>query len=191
MNDNTENSGNVEKKSSRKNLLRILVILGIGIPLLLELFTLFKLFTGEEKHGEIKITEDVKMVTAGDQVIPVTPPVIVLEYARILASPEEFIFEIELELEDIPGKRFVLELEDLKLKSGQTIKTTKRKTWRVSDNSKNEGEFETNWSIPPGDTPEGLKLKTVIYTDKDEKKEMEHNVIFGKIPVMYNPSQTE
>lgn len=178
---------------STKNLLRILIIVGIGIPVLVEVFTAFELFSihiGEEKQHRrahtAKSTD--RRVAEGRRLIPDSPPVIEIENMRILAGPRSWIFEMELELEHLPDELFQLKLEKLKLKGGEIIQDPKVKTWKSLDD---EGEFELSWSIPPGETPLGVTVTARTQLSSGKSKLIEHDVVFGNVPVFYHSAQDE
>ena len=190
----SESNESEAKKSgiSTKTLVRILIAIGIGIPILVELFTVFELFnihlfSGDEAehHEEVPIHR----VIEGSRILPGDLPVLTLEHARVWAEPNKWIFEMEMEMDDSPAHPFELTFNHLVTTGERMI--DEPQTIRWEDKGQDDDEYDVKWSIPPGETPLSLTVVLKSIISQDSTKEVTREVKFGKIPVQYGDEEDE
>ncbi|MDZ7681271.1 MAG: hypothetical protein U5J63_06020 [Fodinibius sp.] len=98
----TENDSPDSSKVTNKKLVRILVIVGIGIPVLVELLTLFnlvnvQLFSKEEKvHQQEAQPVKVVQVQEGDTLLTDTEFPVVISQMQVRVSARQWQFHLEL-----------------------------------------------------------------------------------------------
>lgn len=190
----SESKESEPKKSgiSTKTLVRILIAVGIGIPILIESFTLFELFnihifSGEKTEQQEEIP--IHRVIEGSQILPGDLPVLTLEHARVWAEPEQWIFEMEMEMDGSPTHPFELTFNQLVTTGEKTI--DEPKTIRWEGKGQDDDEYNVKWSIPPGETPLSLTVTLKSIISQDSTHEITREVKFGKIPVQYRDEEDE
>lgn len=181
-----DNSDKHEKEAgSRKNLIRILVIVGIGIPILVEVLTLFNLinvqfFEEEKKMIPHSQPASVRELVNGDTLLKEAPVPVILEDMLIKVSTREWYFELALSRSEISeGKISVLKVDSLKLNSGKILGGARE--WKeVGHAQKTMG-----WQLPTGDIPSIVYVSTEQISAENSVQSFEQAVRLGNIPVRY------
>ncbi|MDX1672049.1 MAG: hypothetical protein R3211_06885 [Balneolaceae bacterium] len=169
---------------------KIFILIAVAIPVLLELFTLFNLFNVRLFEGEkenLPATRAEQKVGIGEPLLPGTVPSIILKEARVWAEPDRWVLDMTMEVEQLPEHSYTLNLDSLHLHSGNTIAGPKTKQWA---GGAAKGGFRTVWNMPPGDTPDRLKVSTITQFAEDSAHVITQEVSLGKIPVRYPSADT-
>lgn len=184
-------SGENESKKSRKKLVRWLVILGIGIPVLVELLTLFNLinvqFTDEEQQlPNTSETATERAVVEGDTLFKSSADPLVIRQLLIKVNAQEWEFELGLAYAgDAPGPDTRFTIDSLLLNSG-TVLQSQNVEWEIDEG---QTQLEAKWDLPPGDIPTALFLSTFQQFSSDSLAKTPREIKLNKIPVRYNTDQ--
>lgn len=175
-------------KDSSKWMVRTLIIVGIGIPVILELTTLLGLIgshmDSDELPGNRAKSAQSKVVTPNTELLPGTPMSEVLSSASVSVGSESWQFEIVLTLSELKGiSRYTLQLDSLMTRDGTLVQNSFK--WNqepVADDT--TLNFNAQWELPPGEQPDAVTLRTIYHTEGDS---ITHNVhrrlVFDKVPV--------
>jgi len=190
---NEQKPENQESAGSNKKLVRWLIILGIGIPVILELLTMFNLVKvqlwEEDKAPvrEIPESEITQGLEAGDTLYTVRQSVITIDDMRMDVDPQTWRFEVKLVFYDDSQLQTVVSVDSLLLNSGTVIPGGGQLKWETEDeDEKMEAEFE--WEVPSGDIPQLLYLTLKEGFGPDSAKRINREVRLGRIPVRYRQS---
>lgn len=184
-------SGQNENEKSRKNLVRWLVILGIGIPVLVELLTLFNLinvrFNGKDNEPPHTVEPTSEHAVAqGDTLFNTSAAPVILQEMLIKVNAQEWDFELVLAYageEASPDAR--LAIDSLRLQSGMTL-TSGEYEWETEGG---RTQLEAEWRLPSGDIPTALFLSTFQQLSPDSINQIPRQITLNKIPVRYNSDQ--
>lgn len=186
--------GNAEKekadKSSTKRLVRILVIVGIGIPVLVELLTLFnlinvQLFTGgKEQAPQFRSEQNVGSVVEGDTLSIDAGQPYVIHTMKIRVSARHWRYELSLMPADTAIKEeSSLRVDSLKLESGKTLVSEQAASIQKIGDA--QPGYSAEWELPSGDIPQVLFLKTIRSLGPDSSEIFQKEVPLGNIPIRY------
>ncbi|MFB6218235.1 MAG: hypothetical protein ABEH77_03490 [Halobacteriaceae archaeon] len=169
---------------SRRWLVRLLVGLGIGIPVLVEGATFARLvgnwlFGGEDREGTATATTTTRRgVGVGDELLPDTAPTERVTSATVAAGEEAWRFVLSVEVENDGGVPYELRLGAVTTADGETV-AGEATTGRVPPG---ESAFVTGaWELPPGATPASVAVVAATYGAETERRERE--VPLARIPV--------
>lgn len=175
-----------EASSANKKLVRILVLIGIGIPILIEAITLFRLIGGhmdEESASAAPDTSAAQVVNVGDELLPATPPAEVI--AELIVEPNPaagtWVFEMEVEVRNATGHPYTLEVSALETQDGTRQRQQFSQRWAPGD----EGELEAEWSLPEGQLPRSLTARGRLHVTADSVREATRRVELGRVPVQW------
>lgn len=184
-------SGENESDKSKKKLVRWLVILGIGIPVLVELLTLFNLinvqFTDEEQQlPNTSQTATEQAVVEGDTLFKSSAAPVIIRQLLIKVSAQEWEFELGLAYAgDAPALDARFTIDSLRLNSG-TVLQSKNVEWEIDEG---QTRLEAEWDLPSGDIPAALFLSTFQQLSSDSLAITPREIKFNRIPVRYNTDQ--
>lgn len=172
-------------KGSNRKLVRILVIVGIGVPVLIELLTLFnlvnvQLFSSEDKsHQQQTRQSQVVEFNEGDTLFAETDYPVVISNMQVMASPQEWYFEIKLAGPDSGASSSVsVSVDSLQLKEGEVVNASQE--W-------NPKQTEVmRWALTNGEIPVGLYIRAMQPATVDSVREISRAIPLGSIPVRYN-----
>ena len=168
---------------SSKRIVRILVIVGIGIPVMIELVTLFGLVTDsmdDKKAGTAhrQSMEELR-VKPGDEFLPATPAKEIIHSAKVSAQKRKWIFDLELQISGQTDGSYQLKLDSLRTRNGTLIPSTFK--WEAS--TATDPIFKTQWKLPPGEQPDALILSAMFSDTTGQVQNISRKVIFDKVPV--------
>jgi len=189
MEDGSPENKNANKKST-KRLVRILVIVGIGIPVLVELLTLFnlvnvQLFTDEKKQaqqpGEI---EEVQSYVQGDTLFTEFAQPIIIHSMKIKVSTRQWRYELRMVPADTAlQKENIIMLDSLSLESGKVLNS--EQALSLQDNGDGKSGYHKEWELPSGDIPNILYVSSVQPFGPDSTGIIQKEVRLGNIPIRY------
>lgn len=190
MSDKEQGKSGSEKKPSRK-LVRILIVVGIGIPVLVELLTLLNLINVQffetekaaKEHNDTRIEQT--MYSEGDTLFVEDGTAVVLREFKINVSARQWRFEITLAHSNGTGERLPnLKLDSLSLQSGEVVRRQQSGEWE--NGSAGSRFFHTEWELPAGDIPEMLFLSYQRTISGDSMAVHRKRIPVQNIPVRYN-----
>lgn len=180
-----------KSKKSTKRLVKILVILGIGIPVLVELMTLFNLIDAQMFEGdetEVQGSEqsvEVRAMSEGDSLFTDYSSTITLKRLRVRVSAQEWRFELGLQaVDNISQDELQISIDSLKLQSDKILLEENSSEREI----KNERPvtINTQWELPNGDIPKEMYISSVQKVSSDSVAPIQEQVFLDKIPVRYS-----
>lgn len=169
---------------SRRWLIRLLVGLGLGVPVVVEARTLAGIVSsalfGSDGDATTTGTETTTQDTTdiGDELLPGTGPADTLEDAVVQIRDDAWQFEATVTIENTTETPYTLELGTVTTGAGTRVAAT-ASSGRVPPG---EAETVTNaWLLPSGETPVELEVAGVVHRDGDERTE--RTVRLGEVPV--------
>ncbi|TYP94067.1 hypothetical protein LX73_1791 [Fodinibius salinus] len=176
-------------EESNKTLVRVLVIVGIGIPVLVELLTLFNLINVQLFEDEKVVKQhaqpvEVQEYMIGDTLFADTAVPITIADMLIKVSTQSWKFELALSRSRrIASAGSSVAIDSLKLKSGEVLSDAQK--WKMDKASKAD-TTTFNWLLPSGDMPTMLYMSAQQSLPKDSTNNLQQQVQLGKIPVRYS-----
>jgi len=149
----------------RKLLVRLLVILGIGIPLVIEGLTFAglvsnQLLDGGEADDPATLTATPagsRGVAVGDELLPSTEPRETLTTANLRATSESWILTLSVEVDNTANATYQLQLHAVETTGGRTVTDVVTTTVRPGERRTLTGQ----WALPEGDRPESVRVVAV------------------------------
>lgn len=166
---------------SNKTFVRVLVIVAIGIPVLIELATLTRLVGSHMDGGPPSPADSLEAETVqyGEDLLPATPQSEELGRTLVTAGRSSWTFELTLEVENGSAHPYRLTLTDLVATDGSLVRTSETRTWDPGEAS----AFETSWTIPADEAPQYLVLTASRNLETDSVRTATRRIAFGKVPV--------
>lgn len=185
--DQSDSHQSSEESSNR--LLKILIAVGIGIPVLIELLTLFNLINvqifgnsdEEVDHKEEPIAE-VQRFGEGDTLFADFTSPVLLDQMRARVSAQQWRFSLRLINLDSSHTAQTIKIDSMELQSGQLLDVQKKYEWDTTDG---KPHIEDEWVIPAGDIPITMYISS-IQLSRDTTAYIQQEVKFDNIPVRYN-----
>lgn len=189
-----QNESSTKKESStiKKKWLRIIIIVAIGIPVLIELSTLFNLlkvqFFGKEEatNEQVQPAESVREVFSGDTLVIDESFKMVLKNMRVNVSPNRWEFEIALGSAGVPKHSSSFFIDSLGLNSGMTLPGGGESSEWSTNQEAEKMTIRREWEIPNGDIPRTLFIRLEKEVAPDSLVKVHKEVPLGTIPVRYH-----
>lgn len=167
----------------RRTLVRLLVVLGIGIPLVVEGAT----FTTMIDHG-LTGTSSASTATpttsggvaVGDDLVAATPTSETVTDALVLVHPDEWTFTLTVRVENTGETPYELRLDAAETAGGKTISAS------TSTGKLAPGESKVitgRWHLPPGATPTKVDVVALTYGTDTSTEAVRTTVDLAKVPV--------
>lgn len=196
---NSENKNKDSGTSSTKRLVRILVIVGIGIPVLVELLTLFnlvnvQLLNGEEEAPITSSDQETEMrsFTEGDTLYSDSEIPVLIRELKVKVSARQWRLNMHLAPADTPGTYRLkngnefLSLDSLQLKSGMVLGGEQLAGFETLERDDGAAfDYKIDMKLPSGDIPRVLYLTSFQPANADTLKEISRKVRLGNIPIRY------
>ena len=147
---------------SRKTLVRILIVLGIGIPIVVEGLTFVGLVgnqLGDGGDGATTPTEPAG-VDIGEDLLPGTDQAETLRAANVSAGGD-WEFTLRIDVRNTGRDGYELTVGPLTTEDGETIAGT-RSTGPLGANESRD--FTGSWSLPSGEVPTQLEVSAAVPT---------------------------
>lgn len=169
---------------NRRTLIRLLVGLGIGVPILVEAITFLglvetRLFGGGDGRDGGTPTAGVRRVGVGDELLPGTPQSETVTDAIIRGAGDPWVFTMTVSVGNGTEAAYELRLRTLTLGNGTTVAGA-ASTGRIEAGE--SGQVTGAWEIPSGSTPDRLDVVAIEYGD-GTPSETEERVVLSKVPV--------
>jgi len=172
------------EEGSKKTLIRVLIIVGIGIPVLVELLTLFNLVNvqlfNDETDQMQKKGQPVQTVefAEGDTLFTDSNFPVVISAIQINVSAQEWVFELQLLPSDTTiQKTPLVKVDSLKLKNSNLLRSSQE--WSASQSK------SMRWPLPNGQIPIRLYMSARESITGDSARHIHQEVPLGNIPVRY------
>lgn len=180
-NSDTSNS----EEGSKKILIRTLIIVGIGIPVLVELLTLFnlvnvQLFNNETDQMQKKSQpEQAVAFTEGDTLFADSNYPVVISAMQINVSAREWVFELQLLPSDTTIQApLLVKVDSLELKNSDLLSNSQE--WSGSQPK------SMRWPLPNGQMPVKLYMSAQESVAEDSVRHLYQEVPLDNIPVRYS-----
>jgi hypothetical protein len=164
-------------------LVRLLIGLGIGIPILVEGLTFLGLIDrhlfdddGDGRNGATPTPT--RQVGVGDELLPETPQPETVRELLIIAADEPWQFTMSVAVENTADVPYELRLGEVTLNDGTTVQGG-GSTGRIPPGE--DGTAAAQWSIPPGSTPRTVEVIGTTYAES--ARVAEADVHLSKVPV--------
>jgi hypothetical protein len=182
-----------EEKSnnSTKRLVKILVIVGIGIPVLVELMTLFNLINVQifedekDANSEGFDVEEVRGFNEGDTLFTEYSSPLVIDELRIKVSVQKWRFVLGMtSVDSISQDMLQIGVDSLKLQSDKILSGNENSSWEVTQSK--PAKVYGEWELPNGDIPKKLFIGIQQQIGEDSTEKVTQEVPLDKVPVRYN-----
>lgn len=182
-----------EEKSnnSTKQLVKFLVIVGIGIPVLVELMTLFNLINvqifEDDKNAKGKEfnTTDARGFGEGDTLFQDRKNAVLIDQLRVKVSVQEWRFALGMtSVDSISQDKLQIGVDSLKLKSNKILLGNENSSWEVKQSA--PAKVYGEWHLPNGDIPKKLFISIYEQVSEDSTNRISQEVSLDKIPIRYN-----
>ncbi|MFB6155910.1 MAG: hypothetical protein ABEJ22_08435 [Haloferacaceae archaeon] len=165
---------------SRRTLVRVLIGLGIGVPILVEGLTFLGLvgtrLEGENgEGGDGTETPGVERVGTGEELLPATDASDTLVESTLLAREDAWKLAITVEVDNTTEMSYRFRLGDIVLTSGKHV-TGGGETDPLAPGEKTV--VTGRWDLPPGSTPDAVEVTGVVGGEETTR-----TVRLRKIPV--------
>jgi len=163
------------EEPSGKQWIRLLVIVGIGIPILIEVIT----FAGMLSHPAGSATSGATTTDVpagaveGDEILSSTEPVERIDSATVVARNDGWQFQLTIAVNNTGSSAQELRIGPVTTRAGRTVEGS------VTTGSVQPGETQTvagSWLLPKGQRPDALEVTVV-------GEETTRTVELGDIPV--------
>lgn len=171
----------------RRNFIRLLIGLGIGIPILIEAATFFGLI---ERHlfprgnsNEDPPTSTPAMrdrVGIGDELLPETPPGEILRAAMLEANQGTWTLTLAVEVENPTESAYEFRLGAVTLTNQAQIEGG-GSTGRIPAHETRSMQGE--WALPEGSTPDRVEAIEIAFPPDQQPNQTTADVPLAKIPV--------
>ncbi|HKK45379.1 MAG TPA: hypothetical protein VJ964_07650 [Balneolaceae bacterium] len=187
-----ESPQNNESSNSPNYLVRVLLIVAIGIPVILEFLTFFNLIkfrlwdeSSPSKQEQVQTTEKhAHEFSIGDTLLVDSPMVLTLEDLRINVNPETWKLEVKLRAIGT-SKDFKFSIDSLRLENGMTV-PVKEISEQESENESGYREIEGEWTIPNREVPSDLFVTVYRKISADSTSKIHKRFPITKPIVRYN-----
>lgn len=175
-------------KQSSKWLVRTFIILGIGIPVVVELTTLMGLvgntISNQATTEENKATEKSERIEPGSELLTETSQTELFKSAHVWVGQNSWEFSMTISisgLRNIRSMSFVL--DSLETRNGNMVNESFTYDKNIS-HADSTYLFTANWNIPQGDQPKSVHLEATYKSPGDSVSEsINKRLVFNKIPV--------
>lgn len=182
----TDAQNNEER--SRRTIIRLLVGVGIGVPILIELATFAgllerSLFGGGDRSdgqsGTATTTAATDQVGTGDDLLPETPQRETLTTASFRAGSDRWVLTLVASVENTATEPYRIQFGAVTTESGRTVEGASRS---VTVEAGETRQLTGTWQLRPGNRPAAVEVRA-----GEESGEMTvHDVRLAPIPVEGN-----
>ena len=183
----SEETDAANEARSRRTVIRLLVGLGIGIPVLIELATFVGLleqsfFGGEDgggSGGTATRTPASDRVGPGDDLLPETPRRETLTTASFRAGSDQWVLTLVASIENTVTEPYRIQFGGVTTEDGRVVDGVSR---LVTVDAEDTGQLTGTWQLSPGSRPVAVEVRA-----GDEQGELTtHEVQLAPIPVEGN-----
>jgi len=187
-----EPSKNEASSGSQKYLVRILLLVAIGVPVILEFLTFFnlikfRLWDGEKRdqQEQVQKTEHkVREFSVGDTLFAESSVLITLQDMHIYVSPKTWKFEMKLRVMGA-SQDFKFSIDSLGLENGERVPVEELSEHETEEESGTQ-EIEGEWTIPNREVPNELFITIHKRASADSVAKIHKRVPISKPVVRYH-----
>lgn len=167
----------------RRTLIRLLVGLGIGVPVAIEAATFLGLFERrllDGGDGGPTRTPAPDRVGLGDELLPETPPADTVTHAEVRTGEGGWSFALEVTVTNGTDAPYELRLGEVTTSSGRTVAgggSTPRVPGGASD------AVLGHWTLPEGDTPQRVEAVGISFPPDADPVTVRRSVPLSTVPV--------
>lgn len=167
---------------SRRWLVRLLVALGIGVPVAVEGATFLglvktRLFGGGESPDATTTTT--RGASVSDELLPETGPSDTLERASVSARSDGWAFSATVAVENTGDAPYTFRVDAVTTEGGTRV-AERASTGRIPAGE--SATLEHTWRLPTGETPAAMTVAGVVHRDGGDET-TEREVRLGTVPV--------
>ncbi|WP_276270792.1 hypothetical protein [Haloarcula litorea] len=166
------------------DLVRVLVVLAIAIPIVIEVFTFGSLLShyvvGGGDGGAATETPAVDGATEGEEILAATAPVERIERASVVTGDEGWTFTLRVAVENTGDEAYELRLGVATTRAGRTVAGPDATTGSLAPGA--TGSVTGSWLLPQGQRPASVTVTTVRGEGAAATTET-HDVPIGDVPV--------
>ena len=170
----------------QKTLLRLLIIVGIGLPILIEVVTFGSMMghhlTGDAGSEAVAETPTPEQAGAGvgDPIIEPSAVSARIESASVVTADEGWRFTIAVNVTNTGSDTASVRLDSVTTRGGETIDGA-ASTGQLSAGQ--TGDVAKSWLLPPGERPDTVSVTVSVYPDGAATQSTQYTVALGDIPV--------
>lgn len=179
--ENQEEAQKENRGVSRRTLLRILIAVAVGIPILIESITFLRLLLSpdeDEEDGGDGTGDDA--VGIGDEILKETPQEETISNAVVLVREENWFFSLGVEIQNNTQKEYRIEFGNVKTKSGKTFPSEVGSFIVEPEQTRT---VESEWVLPEAEMPDEVTVTAVYSDEQGEQQEITQDIKLGKIPL--------
>lgn len=187
---NDKSDSQQSSKDSTNQLVKILIAVGIGIPVIIELLTLFNLVNvqifgdgDEEAYHQEEPVAEVQRFGEGDTLFADYASPVFIDQMRAKVNTQRWYFFLRLVNIGSTDSVQPIKIDSMQLQSGQMLDVQKTYNWDTTDGKLHISE---EWILPSGDIPVTLYVSSNQSASGDTTTYIQQQVKLDNIPVRYN-----
>jgi len=170
----------------QKTLLRLLIIVGIGLPILIEVVTFGSMMghhllgdTGGEAVPETPTAEPAG-AGVGDPILESADVSARIDTASVVTADEGWRFTLTVNVTNTGSDPAAVRLDSVTTRNGETIEGA-ASTGQLS--AEGTDDVTKSWLLPPGERPDAVSVTVLMYPDGGAVQSTQYTVTLGDIPV--------
>ncbi|MFU1781423.1 hypothetical protein ACM16X_08580 [Haloarcula japonica] len=170
----------------QKTLLRLLIIVGIGLPILIEVVTFGSMMghhltgdTGGEVAPETPTAEPAG-AGVGDPILESANVSARIGSASVVTADEGWRFTLTVNVTNTGSDPTAVRLDSVTARNGETIAES-ASTGQLPVNQ--TADVTKSWLLPPGERPDTVSVTVFVYPDEGSVQSTQYTVALGDIPV--------
>ena len=170
----------------QKTLLRLLIIVGIGLPILIEVVTFGSMMghhltggAGGEPVAETPTAEPAG-AGVGDPVLESSAVSARIEAASVVTTDEGWRFTLEVNVTNTASETAAVRLDSVTTRNGETIEGAASTGKLTTDQSAGVAK---SWLLPSGERPDTVSVTVSLYPDGSGTQSTQYTVALDDIPV--------
>ncbi|MFB6309474.1 MAG: hypothetical protein ABEH35_09100 [Haloarculaceae archaeon] len=168
---------------SRRTLVRLLILIGVGIPILVEAVTFAGLVThslgGGGADAATPTPDRPAGAGVGDEILEATTPTETIEDAAVRPGEDRWQFVLTVAVDNVGDSAYELRLRSVTTTGGDTV-SGGGTTGRIAGGG--NGTVTGVWSLPAGERPTRLSVTAVTYEDGTAET-TDYTVRLASVPV--------
>ena len=170
----------------QKTVLRLLITVGIGLPILIEVVT-FGSMMGHHLMGDSGGEAVPETPTAAEAGAGVGDPILDsatvsarIDAASVVTTDEGWRFTLTVNVTNTGSDPTAVRLDSVTTRSGETVADT-ASTGRVPVGDTDD--VTKSWLLPPGERPDTVAVTVFVYPEEESVRSTQYTVALGDIPV--------
>lgn len=170
----------------QKTLLRLLIIVGIGLPILIEVVT-FGSMMGHHLMGDTGVEAVPETPTAAEAGAGVGDPILEssavsarIGAASVVTADEGWRFTLAVNVTNTGSDPAAVRLDSVTTRSGETVSDTASTGQLPVEGT---DDVTQSWLLPPGKRPDTVSVTVFVYPDGESVQSTQYTVALGDVPV--------